>query len=608
MERRRRRKRRIRNVLLSCLLLLSVLYIPSLWQENGGPGSKRAEETSPTTISTLLRSERGTLGKVTALLNSDKKEPKAQKESSLKHSEDTSIEGVEPVEKQVQDTGKKAETVELAAVSEQVVSKGGGAEENQEVFARARLDSQEQKGQEQKGQEQSGDASALTPKDVEPMKLAAIKPLNQASAEEQLAVDGADSAAAITSHYYQPYGLPNFSFLRTGLESEFANREFSKELQSTGLTTQGSQTSLYHYTIDEELQAYAEDLLQEYRVPWGAIVALEPQTGRVLAMASYTHRKPAADSENPGIQLALREGFPAASLFKVVTAAAAVERGGLQGDSVIRFRGGDYTLNKYNYAPNAKRDKRKTDLQTALAKSCNPAFARVALQHLSADILEEYAKSFGFNEVLPFDVSLPPSRFQKPDTDYSLARTAAGFANAEITPLHAAMVSAAMANRGAMMRPYVIEGVRKVGSNQQRGIPQVSQSYQARPIILKQAVLASTANRVNQMMVATVQEGTARRQFRRARSKRLRHMDVAAKTGTLSGKSPKGRYHWLIASAPAAAPEIAIATLVIDPGGARINGTGLGRKVLDYYFSPRPQQLEASAPRKSGNKASKKRG
>ena len=103
------------------------------------------------------------------------------------------------------------------------------------------------------------------------------------------------------------------------------------------------------------------------------------------------------------------------------------------------------------------------------------------------------------------------------------------------------------------------------------------------------------------MMAMTVSDGTARRQFRRSRI--LRKMDIAAKTGTLSGTSPKGRYYWFVAAAPVDDPEIAIATLVIDPGGARINGSGLGRQFMERYFLDR-QNLTYASVTSSKNSAS----
>ena len=105
-----------------------------------------------------------------------------------------------------------------------------------------------------------------------------------------------------------------------------------EELQVSGHTL--------HLTIDPELQLYAQELLKANQVPWGAVVAIDPKTGKVLALASHSEVQPSERS------VALRSGFPAASLFKIVSAAAAIEESGLIPESVIRYRGGDYTLNR----------------------------------------------------------------------------------------------------------------------------------------------------------------------------------------------------------------------------------------------------------------------
>ena len=324
--------------------------------------------------------------------------------------------------------------------------------------------------------------------------------------------------------------------------------------------------------IDPVLQSYAEGLLSEYRVPYGAIVAIDPKTGRVLTMASHSQVKP------KGEHLAIKGGFPAASLIKVVTAAAAVEGAGLNGASQIPYRGGQYTLNRYNYKPNRKRDRRKMTLANAVGKSCNPAMARVALRFLTPKLLAKYAYQFGFNQQLAFDAPLAVSEFSEPETDFAFARAAAGFQNATISPLHAALIAGAMANDGRMMRPYLIDRV--VNSSG-------ATEFLTAPSALGQVVKPSTAQEVMKMMSASVESGTARKQFRRRGNATLRSMDLAAKTGTLSGKNPKGRYYWLIAAAPLENPEVAVAALVIDPGGARINGTALGRKYLERYFEQR---------------------
>jgi hypothetical protein len=324
-------------------------------------------------------------------------------------------------------------------------------------------------------------------------------------------------------------------------------------------------------TLDNDLQERAEKLLKDFRVPYGSLVAIDPQTGRVIAMASHSETDP--DTAH----IALRATFPAASLFKIVTAAAAIEHAGLDRESVIRYRGGNYTLNRYNFAPSS-RDRKRMTLGLALGKSCNPAFARIALRHLNADTLSRYAGYFGFNRSLGFDVPMEESLFEFPEGDYATARTAAGFQNAKISPLHAAMIAASIGNRGVMMRPYLIDR-----------FEDSSTSYRAKPTVLGRAVLPSTAAEVLRAMESSTTDGTARKQFRRTNSRTVKTMRIASKTGTLSGHNPEGVYHWFVAVAPADNPQVAIAALVINKGPIRLKGTGLGRRFLEYYFEAEPK-------------------
>ena len=322
-------------------------------------------------------------------------------------------------------------------------------------------------------------------------------------------------------------------------------------------------------TIDHDLQTAADGILAKYRVPWGAVVAVEPKTGRVLALSSY------AESDSKPDPFALRGGMPAASLFKVITAAAAVEVAGLSAASKIHYRGGNYTLNKWNYQPDARRDSRVMTLSKALATSCNPAFGRIGLNELSPSVLQKYAEAFGFNSPLPFVLPVSASSYEVEPEEYSLARTAAGFGKVYVSPLHAALIGAAVANKGVMMRPHLIE---RVTNRNGRIVEEFA------PEILRTSLLPSTADKVLSMMEETVRTGTARKQFSSRRARRLMGIRVAAKTGTLSGKTPEGRYHWLIAAAPIEDPQIALASLVVDSGSARVNGTAVGRLVLEAFF------------------------
>ncbi|HMP47364.1 MAG TPA: penicillin-binding transpeptidase domain-containing protein [Oligoflexia bacterium] len=352
-----------------------------------------------------------------------------------------------------------------------------------------------------------------------------------------------------------------------------------------------------YLTLNVDLQEYATDLLKNYKVPWGALVAINPSTGRVLAMAGHSETEPMRSQK-----LVAENTFPAASLFKIITAAAAVETSGLVGNTPIRYRGGTYSLDKHNYLPNSAAGKQEMTLGTALAKSCNPAFARVALNNLSVDIITQYAHNFGFYKQLAADFPVSSSTLYTAPDSYSLARTAAGFGEALISPVHAAAMIAAVGNRGLMMRPYIVDSIKdKSGLLKMRNEPKA----------YEQVILESTAQELIAMMESTTTEGTGRKQFHSA-SHKLKQIPIASKTGTLTGTNPKGRNYWFVAVAPSDNPSVALAALVVDDGTARVNGVGIGRKFLEKYFdtgahhyepATRPVIRASVAKRKSPRKS-----
>lgn len=364
---------------------------------------------------------------------------------------------------------------------------------------------------------------------------------------------------------YQGSGSPVFSL---------NNLRPVDQAGSVAIDQDGNRVQL---TIVPGLQLEAKALLEHNDLPWGALVALDPRTGRVLAMASYSSKEPF------GGDLATRATFPAASLFKLVTAAAVIEQSGLDGNHTIFYRGGDYTLVRQNAIPDPRKDRRKITFAEALGRSVNPAFAHVALNTITEGTLERYAHSLGFNERLPFDAPIDISHFERPGDEYETARTAAGFGAVTLSPLHAAVLTATIANRGVMMKPFIIDHI--VGAD---GTPK----YQAHPTVVRSALSRSTAAELLSMMQATVDTGTAKRQFVKLRNPFLRSVPIAAKTGTLSGENPKGLYHWFVAAVPANNPEVVIAALIIESGGVRIHCSGLARDFLEYYFRDHADTLQ----------------
>lgn len=349
-------------------------------------------------------------------------------------------------------------------------------------------------------------------------------------------------------------------------------RVLSNQVPRFGQTLKGkpskmtSRNEVIFYSMDPALQNLAEKLVANAHAPHVAIVAMQPRTGQILAIA----QKSVIFDD-----LALHAGFPAASLFKVVTAAASIERARIEPTDEVSFRGGIYALGLANYRPNARQDKLSMSVGEALGRSCNPVFGRLALEYLSPRTLLAYANAFGFNASLPFDLPLPQSTATIPETDYELSRTGAGFGAVTVSPVHAAAIMSAIANGGVMPRPWLLERV--VSAQGQLLVD-------SRPAALGRVIRSDTAVTLMEMMENTTTIGTSKREFLLSKSSRMKNTRVAAKTGTLRGENPLGLNHWFIASAPVENPKIAIAIIAVDGGALDSKPSHLGRLILEKYL------------------------
>lgn len=345
--------------------------------------------------------------------------------------------------------------------------------------------------------------------------------------------------------------LRNFPEFRTEFGGRFAGR-----------TNQGD---LVYYTLDPELQRYVSSIVSRANSPHVAAVAMDPRTGKILAIA---------DKSKSIQNLSLHSGFPAASLFKVVTAAAAVERANLSVDTKISYRGGTYTLEPWNYSPDPRRDSKVLSLGEALGRSCNPVFGRVALQHLNPAVLESYSNLFGFNKDLQSDLPLPMSSALIPSDPYELSRTGAGFGAVHISPVHAVSLMSGLANGGTLLRPRLVE---RIVSSEGQSV------YQAEAAPLAKIVDADTSQEVLRMMEYTTTNGTSRKEFIRQGKALLGDVIVAGKTGTLRGTDPIGLNTWFIGAAPMNNPKIAVAVIVVDPT-ASSKASRFGRQIIEKHL------------------------
>src|SRR5262245_23061697 len=206
-------------------------------------------------------------------------------------------------------------------------------------------------------------------------------------------------------------------------------------------------------TLDPRLQQSTESVLRAFQIPFGAAVVVSIPDGRVLAMVGQS----AADPRLGPSELALRAWAPAASVFKVISAAALVESG-VMGSARTCYHGGVSSILADNLVDLPAIDRRCDTLAFGLGKSQNAIIAKLATRNLTPAALARVGRSFGFDEAIPFELPIEPSHLDVPgDDDLEFARTAAGFWHSTLSPMHGALLAAAIANRGDMPAPMLID-------------------------------------------------------------------------------------------------------------------------------------------------------
>ena len=333
------------------------------------------------------------------------------------------------------------------------------------------------------------------------------------------------------------------------------------------------------YTIDPQLQGKIKQLIRAYNPDWASFVALDARTGKVLSMFSHSSEKSTAEN------LALKASFPAASVFKIVTAAAAVESHDVSAETIIPFNGRSHTLYKNNVKyTRTNRWTRYMPLRKAFGKSINTVFGKLGMNILGYDLLIEYAQKLGFNRPIPADFPIQASRVDlDPKDPWALAEVASGFTRDNtLSPLHGALLAAVLANDGVMMEPYIVDRI---------STPEGALLYEAQPQAASVSLAKGTTDELRNMMQETVKSGTSRGSFRSfLRSSRFRHLEVGGKTGSLTGKDPKGKCDWFVGYASDGNERIAFAALTINKEYWKVRSAYLARKYIEAYFRQQSAQ------------------
>jgi penicillin-binding protein A len=325
-------------------------------------------------------------------------------------------------------------------------------------------------------------------------------------------------------------------------------------------------------TLDVDLQRYLLERIDRVNSRYVGIVVMEATTGRVLAMPGFDRTDP---ESNP----CLDSKFPAASIFKIVTAAAAVDQCGYTADSPMHFTGNKHTLYKRQLANKIDRYATTIPFREAFAQSVNPVFGKIGGLQLQRALLESSAEAFGFNETLDFELALPPSHFHVTDEPYQWAELASGFnRDTTISPIHGAMMASAVLNAGRMVTPSIIE---RIDDDQGEVLYRLEADVELPPTMSAQAAAV-----LRQMMEDTVSSGTARKAFRHLDNK-LAYLQIGGKTGSIDSASHDLRYDWFVGYArePQGARQIVMAIVVAHEKFIGIRAAEYARMAITRYFS-----------------------
>jgi hypothetical protein len=292
-----------------------------------------------------------------------------------------------------------------------------------------------------------------------------------------------------------------------------------------------------HYSIDSCVQHTGENLLKQYHPKYGALVAMDCKTGRVLALVSYNR----PTEPQLGNDLYVKSIFPAASVFKTITAAAAIEKAGLGPDSKLQLTGRRYTLYKFQLKQDLAVSEPVT-LEQAYAFSMNPIFGRIGVYIIGTSGLKEYIDKFGFNSAIPFDLENENAHAQVNANDslMAVAEIASGFnQKTRMSPLFGAMLASGVSENGKMPVPFFVDSITCGGGDS-------CTLYRSRSRTWRTPIKANTAACIKSMMMRVAQYGTARSSFKYIKhSAMFDNIDYGGKTGTID-EDKLGKIDWFI--------------------------------------------------------------
>lgn len=332
-------------------------------------------------------------------------------------------------------------------------------------------------------------------------------------------------------------------------------------------------------TLDSRLQQTAYDLLGDRR---GAVVVMEPDTGKILAMVSKPDYDPntvaaqweslTADEQGEArlLNRATQGLYAPGSTFKILTLLEYIREHpddyeNFHFDCDGTYENGEYQIRCYQGEAHGSQD-----LSQAFANSCNGAFASMGLE-LDLKQYADLADQLLYNQPLPLALPYNKSSYSMTEgaDTWEVLQTAIGQGKTQVTPIHQLMVTSAIANGGTLMKPYVVDHLENAGG-------QTIKKFM--PSAYGELLSASEAEQLTEYMRQVVETGTGS-------AVRTDAYTVAGKTGSAEFETGKETHAWFTGFAPAEDPKIAVTVIVEESGSGGRVAAPIARGIFDAYFS-----------------------
>jgi len=399
--------------------------------------------------------------------------------------------------------------------------------------------------------------------------------------------------APITGFYSINQGISGLEFAMNDKLSGKSNSQFFDQVLAliSGSDPRGASVKL---TVNAAVQQAARDAMGELT---GAAIAIEPSTGRILALVSTpsfdpndlaSHNSDAAASKHSGLVNSASQPlinraiggdlYHPGSVFKMVVAAAALDSGIMSERSTVP-NPAQLTLPQSsssirNWSGNPCGPGKSVTIATALRLSCNIPFAEIGAQ-VGETRLRDYAEAFGFGATVEIPMAVTPSTFPSGMDEAQLMLSSFGQFDVRVTPLQIAMISSAIANGGVLMSPTIVDSVLA---------RDLSPLAPFTPVEYSTPIGPDTAALLRDMMVAAVSDGVAS-------GARIRGVEVAGKTGTAENGEGQPYTLWFTGFAPAENPRVAVVVVIENGGGLGQSASGnslvapIARKIMEAVLA-----------------------